>query len=309
MKKSKRSKRSKESKKYKYTLKKKVKNTENNFKTLQCSPSRTNVNNNTCYLNHELIKFKNIWNIKHPDIKINDTNPRDIWNNLKDKMRNVCNEESCWLKQLFINNNTRDLLNYVFAPISPTSWKLNINEWLSSIDIQKVMKQWEEKVKTFVFLGPSPIDFDDKMYQDKCVWKELCSFDLKNYLYNKGKNKIGIIFNLDPHYKNGSHWVSLFINIKQKFIFYFDSNGTSCPSRILKFVKRVQIQGKDININLKFHENSPIQHQKENTECGIYSLYFIIEMLTENKKPEYFKKVSISDKEMENYRHKYFNII
>ena len=32
----------------------------------------------------------------------------------------------------------------------------------------------------------------------------------------RGKTKIGIIFNTDPHDKPGQHWISMFINIKKK---------------------------------------------------------------------------------------------
>ena len=45
------------------------------------------------------------------------------------------------------------------------------------------------------------------------MWEELCKFSLKKQL-SKGKQKTGIIFNTDPHYKEGSHWISLFINIQ-----------------------------------------------------------------------------------------------
>jgi hypothetical protein len=33
-------------------------------------------------------------------------------------------------------------------------------------------------------------------------------------LINEGKNKIGIIFNLDEHWQAGSHWVGLYIHIE-----------------------------------------------------------------------------------------------
>ena len=100
------------------------------------------------------------------------------------------------------------------------SWKKNPEEWLNSVDIEDVMKQYEKKVPTFMFIGPSPIDFDKHLLYGECVWDELCKFKLENIL-KKGKNKIGIIFNLDPHYKNGSHWISMFIDIRKKFIFFF----------------------------------------------------------------------------------------
>ena len=37
---------------------------------------------------------------------------------------------------------------------------------------------------------------------------EICNFNLNKMI--KNKKKIGFIFNLDPHTKGGSHWVSMF---------------------------------------------------------------------------------------------------
>ena len=77
------------------------------------------------------------------------------------------------------------------------------------------MKQYEDAYDCFEFIGPTPIDFDDHMHDGRCVWEELCEFELEKEIREK-KKKIGIIFNLDPHYKGGSHWVAMFINIKKK---------------------------------------------------------------------------------------------
>jgi hypothetical protein len=59
------------------------------------------------------------------------------------------------------------------------------------------------------------------------------------------------------------------------------------------------------------------RHQKGNTECGMYSLFFNITMLTGDSgfeknmtlddKIELFTKVNIPDKYVEFYRNKYFN--
>ena len=48
-------------------------------------------------------------------------------------------------------------------------------------------------------------------------------------------------------------------------------------------------------------------HQKRDGQCGMYSLYFIIELLKENKNIDYFKNNRITDEEMKDYRFKYFN--
>ena len=69
-----------------------------------------------------------------------------------------------------------------------------------------------------------------------------------------------------------------------------DSNGEKIPDEIKKLSSRIKKQGKtDLNKKLRFIDNAPMEHQHENTECGIYSLY-IISLLKDLKTPEQFKK-------------------
>jgi hypothetical protein len=223
-------------------------------------------------------------------------------------MQDVCDIESCWLKQQFIVHDVdKDLASYTFTPKSPKSWNKNPTEWLSSVDIENVMKQYEKTYKCFDFIGPSPIDFDKRVMYGKCVWDELCNFSLKSHI-KKGKNKIGIIFNTDPHYLNGSHWISLFINIKKGFIFYFDSNGDPVPKEIVVLCKRIIEQAKALNIVLKFAENAPFEHQFENTECGMYSLYFISSLVMDKHDYSYFMKHRITDAMMKQMRLRMFTV-
>lgn len=279
------------------------------YKTLKCSPSSNSVDNNTCYSSKSLHKLKEHWNARHPDKLIATNDPREIWNSLKMYMGDVCNTEQCWLNQKFIKGNlNKELLNYTFAPTAPDTWKLNPNEWLNSLDILQVMKQYEKAYSKFVFIGPTPIDFDKKKLYGECVWEELCNFSL-NKMLQRGKTKIGIIFNLDPHYKPGSHWVALYIDLNKKYMFHFDSNGDKIHRNIKNLVKRIKGQGEQLSepINLRYGDNYKFEHQKRNTECGIYSMYFIIEQLKGVKEPDYFKKYKITDEDMEKFRNKYYN--
>jgi Ulp1 family protease len=136
----------------------------------------------------------------------------------------------------------------------------------------------------------------------------LCHFNLLEQI-KKGKTKIGVIFNTDPHYKGGSHWISLFINIKKGTIFFFDSAGDKIPNRIMKFVNDIIEQGHLVNpkIDFKFDENHPVEHQYGNTECGIYSLFFIVHMLEDKITSHYLKTHILKDEYMENFRKVYFN--
>ena len=298
-------------KKIKKNIRKTIKKTKK-FKRLNCSPllnkhnQTKKLNNISCYNNKGLIKLRNYWNERHSDKKIVSNDPFEIWKEIQENLKNVCNTEMCWLRQKFIENNNRNLLDN-FSPKAPESWKKNPGEWLSSIDISKVMHQYEKAYTNFNFIGPSPIDFDTKLLYDNCVWEELCKFNLENYI-KKNVNKIGIVFNTDTHDKNGEHWISIFLDIKNKFIFYFDSNGNICPKEIKILVNRIQEQAKLLNIEFDYIDNSDLTHQKQDGQCGVYVLYFIIELLLENKTAEYFKTTRISDKEMKKYRSIYYNM-
>ena len=60
-------------------------------------------------------------------------------------------------------------------------------------------------------------------------------------------------------------------------------------------------------INFKFESNNGVEHQYKNTECGIYSLFFIIHMLQDKTSKEFYKTHIIKDDQVQNYRKIYFN--
>jgi hypothetical protein len=278
------------------------------FKKLKCSPKNPkDIKEFTCYTSDSLNKLKKYWNARHPDEKILTNNSQEIWARLKENMADVCDTEACWLRQKFVENDLdAELRNYTFAPKSPATWNRNKNEWLTSVDIEKVMKQYEKTYQNFTFIGPSPLDFDNKKIYNTCVWEELCNFDLKKYL-TKNKTKIGIIFNMDPHYKDGSHWMCMMVDITKQLIYYFDSNGDKCPNEIKVLVERIKQQGHAFNLDFKFEENHPIEHQEGDTECGMYVLYFIVEILTGKRDYKFFTTKKITDEDVEKYRKIFFN--
>ena len=56
-----------------------------------------------------------------------------------------------------------------FATPQPKEWKRKPTEWLTSVDIMGVMKQLEIGNKHFLFIGPSPIDFDEHEIWRMCM--------------------------------------------------------------------------------------------------------------------------------------------
>lgn len=280
-----------------------------NLRKINCSPkSKDELNDFSCYTNKSLIELRDRWNARHPDVKINTNSPKEIHQKLSEFLKDICNNEACWLKQNSEFGKLESELSDSFAPESPPEWKKNPNEWLSSVDIIKVMKQYEKAYKCFDFIGPSPIDFDTRLLYGECVWEELCNFNLEK-LIKKGKTKIGIIFNTDPHNKPGQHWISMFINIKTKKIFFFDSTGDKMPHQIKALIKKIKYQGFNIKpkINFKVDSNEGIEHQYGNTECGIYSIFFIVHMLQDKMTEHYLKTHILRDEYMQEFRHIYFN--
>tara|TARA_B100000035_G_C21035142_1_gene570502 strand:- start:742 stop:1623 length:882 start_codon:yes stop_codon:yes gene_type:complete len=278
---------------------------QNSFKKLKCSPSKTDRTSFSCYSSNDLIKIRDAWNKRHPDRLINSEDDHEIWNIIKIYSINSCKNERCWLSSLFKKNELDDsLLLYTFSPTRPDKWKDNPNTWLSSLDIEAVMNQYERKYDDFAFIGCSPIDFDKVLHNGECVWPELCNFNINEYIDNN-VNKIGISLNLDEHTKGGSHWVSLFIDLKNKYIFYFDSNGDETPKEVKRLIDRINNQCLKLSIEMKIYESN-IEHQKKNTECGIYSLYFLTYLLKNNNYNHFLDK-RISDEEMFKLRNKFFN--
>lgn len=180
-------------------------------------------------------------------------------------------------------------------PEMPAAWKDDPDMWLDSNNIRDVMMQYEDVYPNFKFLGPYPIDFAAAdpygNQKDKCLITEMCELDLDGKDMD-GKDCIGIIYNLDPHNKGGSHWIASFIDIKVKEFYYFDSYGMKPPQQIDKFMQWLTIQ----EPKLKLFVNGR-RLQKDDSECGMFSMYFIICML-EGEDFKHFCRRAVTDEFM-----------
>lgn len=180
-----------------------------------------------------------------------------LWKDIKLHLNNhsPCPEDYCLLDLSLVSKiKDNELLHHTFRPDKPPEWNKNKFTWLSNIDIDEAMSQYEFNTD-FLFIGSVPIDFDSKIGFNKCVVDELCNIDLHK-IYISGKRKIGIIFNLDPHYMSGSHWVSLYIDLNKCGIYYFDSYGLPPNKEIIVLIERIKKQGNDMLISNKININN-----------------------------------------------------
>jgi len=289
------------------------------FKKMNCHPAakgQTPVKD-SCFTVESLNKIKAAYNKHHPDKLITISDPHLLWLELKNRFSN-CAKEDCWLEQIHDAELKKHIDELSFAPDHPKEWLKNPDEWLSNYDILEVLEQYQAKHKEFKFIGPTPMDFDTRPHKKdgKCVWEELCNFSMERLSTNI--KKIGVVFNLDKHNEPGSHWVSLFVDLDEHFIFYLDSAGDDITPEVQTLVNRIREQWKkkESSVKIRFYKNHPFEHQKGNTECGMYSLFFIITLLTkeiEGKKYtmdeliKMFTSKRIPDKYVFNYRKIYFN--
>ena len=277
-----------------------------------CSPyAKLHAGSFTCFTSENLHVLKDQWNTRHPQNKILTNDDRNIWEELNTHMKEyLCENEKCWLRKLVRDMNVQtNIFDESFVPSMPAHWKQKPRAWLSDLDISRAMKQYEDAFPNFIFIGPSPLDYDAcNKHKNDWVWPELKLFDLKKYIYHEphAHMKIGIVFNLDNHTEGGSHWVALFIDILKGKIYYFDSNGDTIPKKIRSLTNVIKSQGKEHDIDFTLSTNYPTEHQQKNTECGIYVIFFLTNMLMKNNW-ELFKKGSIPDDDIFKYREKYFS--
>lgn len=254
---------------------------------------------------------------------------------LEKALSNKCDNQICWTRVAVLEEIEKE----TFRPEGPTKRYA----WLSTSDINDVIIQYQDKHQDFVFLGAVPADFE-----------ELTVLGINNldfYDFEKeGKSKLGMVINLDDSRGTGTHWVSLFVNLKEGHIYYFDSVGKKPSTRTKKFINKIvkylynKKYKKNININKllkitnvllkssEFKEKYIIdsknnilqslndmkifdirynskQHQFGNSECGVYSINFIVRLVggesfdditnnitkdnkINNCRPEYFRNVN-----------------
>ena len=262
----------------------------------KCAASKS-YDNGSCYSLESLIRMSVAYNVKCH--KMNQGTPivikddkRYLLCQLTNALKDVCSDQLCWMTQDFIKElNDAEINTNTFRP-KITQGRF---DWLNTTNIVEVMSQYEHIYKDFKFMGAIPMDFD--------TIKDL---KIRNMNFNKlkedGINRLGFIFNLDKSWQSGSHWVALFADIVKNEIYYFDSYGT-CPTPEVKtLVNRIatwcyknntnniitdsMIDGSFMSDKKNYIEQSlktikynKIRHQFKNSECGVYSINFILRLL------------------------------
>ena len=276
-------------------------------KDTRCAPGKK-FTDGSCIPLVVLSQMATVYNQEYPDdqIKVSSTietlNPskykRYLVKQFADRLANICDNQREWVKQSFIKKLDKeiieDLTEHTFRPKGPNGQFT----WLNTININHVFDQYEESHHDFKFFKAVPIDFDD-----------LPEYGLKDLdfdaLMKEGRTKIGVVFNLDEHYKSGSHWVALYSDLKEGKVYFSDSYGLRPDKRIVAFMRRIAAYIKD-NLNITpVVDFNKTRHQYGNSECGLYSISFILKLLG-GTTFEDLTKNRITDEEINKCRRFYF---
>lgn len=294
----------------------------------KCAPSKS-YTEGSCFTLESLTRMAEAWNknINEKKFKGNiieiKASKRHLVAELTDRLSDVCNDQICWLKQDFIKEiNDQEAEAHTFRPEGPQGRFT----WLNTTNINEIMEQYEKKYSNFKFYGAVPIDFD-----------EISGYGIRNMDFDKllrsGTSRIGFVFNFDEHWQSGSHWVAMFADLEKGQVYYFDSYGTRPKKRIRNLVNRISKWYYDRNVEgvkqsadtdsmteasfmnpskpnyiekkvktIKFNQS---RHQFKNSECGVYSVNFILRLL-KGETFDYICDNITSDDEVNKCREEYF---
>ena len=208
-----------------------------------------------------------------------------LWKAIYDRIKPLCNSEICWIEQEFVtwidDPVLLDKLQYfTFKPkMTKTRWT-----WLNSDDINFVMNQYAKIYPRFYFLGALPSDF-----------YKLRSFSA-DFINPQKFDLAGLVFNTDDHLGGGEHWLAFVIDHRSKTLEHFDSVGNPPIKNIDKWIKVLQKKLPDYTLLVNKKEM-----QKKNSECGMYSLFYLLSRL-EGKTFEKIVKTKITDAQMNRLR-------
>lgn len=282
------------------------------YKKDECSPGKNDVEG-SCLDDDIVIKVGKALNkLSHKNNKIDTINldqiPENIHGDICLEISKIssCSSEACWqkIKSLMdLLGTDKEEFIESFKPEMPKDWINDYNKWLNTYDIENALNQHMDADEDFYFYGAVPIDFN------KCsVSKDLCKFSLDDHLKKK-QTKIGIVFNTDPSTKDGQHWISLYVDVGKHNnpfpgIYYFDSFGRNPPSEIKNLINDMKKQFSKLGMKTFYFYND-YPYQKQNSQCGMFSIHFLKCMLDNLSFQEYLN-LPLSDNMMIDLRDKYF---
>lgn len=218
------------------------------------------------------------------------TKPRRIKKKLACEKSKTLDE--CLVSTDVINRKDfKDIFNRIYAPVQPRDKR----GFLSMKGITQFWRQREQRHPNFSYIGTVNIDYmryDNpvKYLRSLLKRKKASSYPgyrvtrhVRNHVGDSRKTHLegqcwGVIFNTDIHGNKGKHWIALWIDVKRKFITFFDSLAKMRPRSVYRLICDInRFYGSQFIIT-SFSDEA-IQTQK--FTCGYHCINFLLRKLTD----------------------------
>lgn len=226
------------------------------------------------------------------------------------KQLNVKTESEIYAHNLFrkhIGSYKADsILKDKFVPSGPK----DSTALLDNFNIDNTLNQWSKGSKKefgrcFYHVPFQMIDFQE-------VKTELATLDIMSLSKNKF-DCFGVVLNTDVSSGRGKHWFALFGDLKHSgtkadpyILEYFNSSGYPPRTQVTVWMEKIKhdlLRDQKKHIEIVYAAHKQIQYSR--TECGVWSLVYILSRLL-GKPHNWIVKVGANDADMINFRSKLF---
>lgn len=204
-----------------------------------------------------------------------------------------CTNDGCVLDKMGVKGD--DIKQEVLKPSGPA----NTMDLISNFNISDIFKQFESKFPEF---HGYPFQYHDFInHSDSEPIQDPPSPD-------KPKKVYGMVVNTDVTGGPGIHWFALMVDMRKRpwTVEYFNSSGNKPQAPISKWMAEIKDKLCSSGECEMVLTNDRFQHQKGNTECGLYSMYYIWSRLNNVPYANFGNGERIPDAKMTEFRKQLF---
>ena len=210
--------------------------------------------------------------------------------NILDKAKELtkCNDEKCVIEKVINHHDVKNAISSTFKHKGPR----DVVKKLSNYDIDGVLSQWCLTNDKFYNWGFNMIDFDKEgaslaKYNMVDVLKGNAILNLGKYggIIKRPCNIAACVVNTDKYSGGGIHWFAVLCDCRSDpyTVEYFNSSGNPPRVQIIDWMERTTKQLQEYSGKQVVQKtNVGSRHQYGNSECGLYSLFFIRHRLDGN---------------------------
>jgi hypothetical protein len=222
------------------------------------------------------------------------------------KQLTKCNDEICVIEKVVPHHDVKEAIYSTFKHKGPR----NVVKRLSNFDIDGVLSQWCLNNTNFYNWGFNMIDFEREgaslaKYTMPDILKGQAPLNLGKYggVIKRPCNIAACVVNTDKYSGNGIHWFAVLCDCRQEpySVEYFNSSGNPPRVQIVDWMERTSTLLKQTGKQVVQKTNTGSRHQYGNSECGLYSLFFIRHRLDGNPYDS-FLEYSYKDNIMTEFR-------